>query len=304
MSRKYLQDVSIVNFYGEGIVTGICTVTNRVMVPLKQIIDGHLGMSWKDFKRKMSDHCTLLGDNSLYSPMVSTILKDDVLEAANDQGGSITPVVGMNFESMHEEAEFVCVPLTELNLLLCQINVMRIPEEDRRTKVAVYQKKCQRVLHDYWNYGAALSNLTIPSDIDSDLIEDDKSPRHWTSIRLSKVVERYVKWCSDMGLDSISTDGITSYVVHEICVLLDIESEMWENQDGYLEYLVAFMERAAADIIMMSVEANVMPDDLSDILSKNLQHSWENMGSLVINVSQPYNLFPGAGRGAIRELVS
>lgn len=303
MSKKYLQDVSIVNFYGEGIVTGVCENTNRVMVPIKQIIDGHLGMSWKDFKRKMAEHCDIMGEHSLYSPAINTVLKESIMEAAGHAGGDITPLIGENFSKMNATVDFVCVPLTELNLLLCQINAVNIQDEARRTKVAVYQKQCQRVLHDYWNYGAALSNYSTPSDIDSALIEDDKSPRHSTSIRLDKVIERYVNWCAEMGLNFVTVEHISGYVRSQICSLLDIENESWENQDGYLEYLVAFMERAASDILMISVETTILPEDLSETLEKNLQHVWENMGSLVLSVIQPYTLFPGAGRGATRELV-
>ena len=101
----------------------------------------------------------------------------------------------------------------------------------------------------------------------------------------------------------MNPEEIEQFAKNAIATALDLEADVWDDQEGAVVFLLAFMERAAFDILYFSIENNVAPEDLPDILERNIQNAWENMGSLVTSVQAPYSPFPGIGRGSPRELV-
>lgn len=60
MSKGYLQDVTWVDFYGKPIVTAYADDIGYV-VPMKHIVEEHLGLDWKEQKKKMKGSTEIPG---------------------------------------------------------------------------------------------------------------------------------------------------------------------------------------------------------------------------------------------------
>lgn len=306
MKRKYLQDVSIVDFYGQPIFTGWDEESGQFVVPMKHLIEDHMGLEWERQRQK-------LHDSELYNPVIASgksFLHDGVLEAfglwaVEADAETDAPMCEGGWdprELFNPEADYICLPVAELNLFICQINSSRVKYENVRQNIVKYQKECGQALHDYWMYGAAVNHRENPSLVDSNKKPEDRSPRHWTAQRLIKATERYAKWCSSGGV-TVQPEDIQNYVKMAIYQLIDVDDETWEDPRGYVEYIIAFMERAASDILFMCMEKGVGPEELSEVAERNLLHCWENLQGSILAIQSPYSAFPGAGIGADRELV-
>lgn len=309
MARKYLQNVGVVDFYGRGILTGK-DEDGKIYVPLKQIIEGHLGMDWGNFKQKMKRHIDGAGDRSLYSPKVVRYTRDsfeDFFMEQSEVGEDIIPHLEDAREYLEhlfvnrDSVEMVSLYVEELNLLLAQINALSIPDQERREIVLDYQKECGKALHDYWFHGFAVNGRENPSRMSAK--RHEWCPREMATRSLEKACSRYSAFAQKHFESRVNPEEIRMHVINSIVDILDLEHERWDEQDGTLAFLLAFMERAAFDILYFSIEGNIPPEDLPDALSRNLENAWEHVGNLVISVQSPYTPFPGVGRGASRELV-
>lgn len=303
MSKGYLQDIEIVDFYNRPIVTAYSDELGFI-VPMKHIIEDHLGLDWKKMKAKMnatieipcSEDPSALQEVRLFNPVV--ISGYDISESVQVQVEHNYP--DDDIPTFRPQSEYTCLPVEELNLFLAQISIRHVNLDVRET-LYVYQKECGAALHDYWFRGMATNSRTNPSRISS--ARHEWCPRELSTKALQKGAARYASYAQRNFDSKVEPLGIEVFAKDAISVLLDLEADTWDAQEGTMVFLLAFMERAAFDILYFSIECNVAPEDLPEVLERNLLNAWENMGSLIISVQAPYNPFPGLGRGAPRELV-
>lgn len=284
--RKYLQDISIVDFYNKPIITAYSDEVGYV-VPMKYIIEEHIGLDWDKQRERMNS-------SPLYNPIV---IPGHEFEAVPDL------IHDYDLEDIPEfspGASYVCLPVEELNLFLCQINTLKA-REDVREVLYTYQKECGAALHDYWFRGFSVNTRTNPSRISS--ARHDWCPREQSSKSLTKAASRYSSFAERQFDSRLNPEEIEMYAKTVIAQILDQDSETWDAQEGALVFNLAFLERAAFDILYFAIEANVPPEDLQESLERNLNNAWEAMGTLVLSVQSPFTPFPGVGRGSPRELV-
>lgn len=301
MARGYLQDVSFVDFYGRPIVTAYADDIGYV-VPMKHIIEDHLGLDWKKQKSRMQDSTELPGGSerdpqevNLYNPIV--VSGYDLSDGVADTLEGTYPED--DIPVFRPQSEYICLPVEEINMFLCTINLKSVRPEAREN-LYHYQKECGAALHDYWFRGMSVNSRKDPSRISS--ARHDWCPREMSTKSLVKGAARYAAH-AERNFDSrLNPEEIEIFAKNAIASILDIEAEVWDGQEGYMTFLLAFMERAAFDILYFSIESNIPPEDLPEVLERNIQSAWESMGSLVIAVQAPFNPFPGIGRGAPREL--
>lgn len=300
--RKYLQSVTVVDFYGAPIYTGFDEESNKFVVPLKHIVEDHLGLDWETQREKAKS-------SDLYNPIVVTgksFLTDEFLNDCALLASELSAARDMEINPQDvflPNQGYVCLPLDELNLFLCQINPNRIAHENTRENLLRYQKECMIVLHDYWLYGAAANRREIPSMVDSQARPEDRSPRYYSTGRLERAANRYAGHTNDQGDTEVSGEHVMNFVKTAIFQIIDVDDETWDDPRGYIEYILAFMERAASDILFMCIDRHIDPMELTEVVEKNLIHCWENMGNSILSVQSPYAAFPGAGIGATKELV-
>lgn len=304
MSRGYLQDVSWVDFYGRPIVTAYADDIGYV-VPMKHIVEDHLGLDWKEQKRKMKASTEIPGgclstpqdvvEVNLYNPVIVSgyDLADGMIAMEHEYPDDDIP-------QFRPQQDYTCLPVSEINLFLAQININRVKPEVREN-LYQYQKECGAALHDYWFRGFSVNSRKDPSRISSD--RHDHCPRELSSKSLLKGCTRYAAYAQRQHDSRVNPEEIEMHCKTVISQLLDLDSDTWDNQEGALVYNLGFMERAAFDILYFSIEGNVPPEDLPEVLERNLQNAWGNMGTLVISLQSPYTPFPGVGRGSARELV-
>lgn len=307
MSKGYLQDISWVDFYGRPIVTCYSDEVGYV-VPMKHIVEEHLGLNWDSAKDKMKGSVEIPveneGDRSDPIEMTTVSLYDPVIVSGYDLSEGM---VRMEHEypdddipQFNPSSDYLCLPIKQLNLFLAQINIRKVSPEVRE-QLYVYQTECAAALHDYWFRGFSVNNRKDPSRISSE--RHEWCPREMATKSLEKGCARYSAYAQRQHDSRVNPEEILQFCKDAIYQLLDIESEHWDNQEGAVAFTLAFMERAAFDILYFAIEANVAPEDLQEILERNIQNAWENMGTLILSVQSPYTPFPGVGRGSARELV-
>lgn len=298
MAKGYLQDVEIVDFYNRPIVTAFSDEIGYV-VPMKHIIEEHLGLDWKKMKKKMRNTVEVPGidglrEVNLFNPViVSGYDLSRGLGTSSDFGAEEIPVFSPN-------ADYLCLPVAEINLFLAQISINHVHLEVREN-LYQYQKECGSALHDYWFRGLSVNGRKDPSRISSE--RHEWCPRELTTKSLLKSATRYSAFAERVFDSRMDPADIHSFANNAIASVLNLEEDTWSDQTDTVAFLIAFMERAAFDILYFSIEGNVPPENLQDVIERNLNNAWENMGSLIISVQSPYNPFPGIGRGASRELV-
>lgn len=300
MAKGYLQDIAIVDFYNKPIVTAYSDNVGYV-VPMKYIVEEHLGLDWEAQRKKLNSG-TVVKDGA---DEIEVRLFNPILVSGYDLRNGVAASVRDDYSeddipAFDPSQEYVCLPVEELNLFLAQIQLSRVNIEVREN-LYTYQKECGMALHDYWFRGMSVNSRKDPSRISS--ARHDWCPRELTTKSLTKGATRYAAYAERNFDVRINPEEIEMHAKNAIATVLDIESDVWADQEGAVVFLLAFMERAAFDILYFSIENNVPPEDLPDILERNIMNAWENMGSLVISVQAPYNPFPGVGRGASRELV-
>lgn len=288
MAKGYLQDIDFVDFYDKPIVTAYADEIGYV-VPMKHIIEDHLGLNWEKQRERMQS-------SPLYNPVL--ISGYDLHNGISSKLESAYPEV--DIPSFNSSSDYLCLPVSEINLFLCQINTLKV-KEGLQDNLYQYQKECGMALSDYWFRGLSINNRKNPSRISSE--RHDWCPREMSSISLLKGATRYAAYAERNFDVRINPEEIEMYAKNAISAVLDIESAVWDDQQGSVVFILAFMERAAFDILYFSIESNVNPEDLTDVLERNIQNAWENIGTLIISVQSPYSPFPGIGRGASRELV-
>lgn len=299
MAKGYLQDVSWVDFYGKPIITAYSDTLGYV-VPMKHIIEDHLGLDWTAMRKKMnrtsqvhSDVAGEVQEVQLFTPvLVSGYDLSDALEVLNDYPGEDVPEFLPN-------QEYLCLPVDEVNLFLAQININNVSIDIRETLYR-YQKECGAALHDYWFRGFSVNSRTNPSRISSD--RHSWCPREMASNSLIKCADRYAAYAKRQHDSRLDPSEIHMFCVTAISQILDIDSGTWDNQEGALVFNMAFLERAAFDILYACIESNVAPEDLPDVLERNLNNAWEHMGTLILSVQSPYTPFKGVGRGLERGI--
>ena len=266
--RKYLQDVSVLDFYGCDIVTGE-DENGEVWVPLKQIIEGHLGMKWDSFLEKMKRHVDDSDDYALYNPEVISV-------------NTYTPRAG----GISQSRDRVCIRLTELSLLLAQINTLGIKDRERKIAVLVFQKECQQALADYWLHGAAINTRKIPSSGDS---EHNESPLVIAEERLVRVASTYI---DKVGGD-VDPKEIYDYAYDAIKDVTGIERG--SKSIGILQYQLAFMVAAASDIISACGSEGIGTEGLADALLHNIPRAWNAAGSAILHTKMPFSMLGFGG---------
>lgn len=305
MAKGYLQDVEIVDFYNKPIITAYADSIGYV-VPMKHIIEDHLGLDWKSMKRKMQTATEIPGGSERNpQEMVEVNLFNPIIVSGYDLSNGIGARLEHNYPeedipTFRPQQEYLCLPVEELNLFLAKISLNHVNPEVREN-LYHYQKECGMALHDYWFRGMSINNRKDPSRISA--ARHDWCPRELTSKSLLKGATRYSAFAERNFESRVNPEDIEMHCKNVISNILDLELDAWDNQEGSLVFILAFMERAAFDILYFSIENNVPPEDLPDILDRNIQNAWENMGSLIIAVQAPFSPFPGLGRGAARELV-
>lgn len=300
MAKGYLQDIAFVDFYDRPIVTAYSDECGYI-VPMKLIIEDHLGLDWESMRKKINRTTTVRSDGGevdvrLFNPVI--ISGYDINEGLSETLTSSYPEDDL--PEFSSNAEYLCLPIDELNLFLAQISLNHV-NIDVRENLYLYQKECGAALHDYWFRGLSVNNRTDPSRISS--ARHDWCPREQSSKSLAKAAARYSAYVERNFDSRVNPEEIEMFAKSAIANVMDIESEAWDDQEGAVVFLLSFMERAAFDILYFSIEGNVAPEDLQDVLERNIMNAWENMGSLIISVQAPFNPFPGVGRGASRELV-
>ena len=301
MAKGYLQDIDFVDFYGRPIITAYADEVGYV-VPMKHIIEDHLGLDWTAARKKMNRTTDISATSDQTQPDTVQLF-NPILVSGYDLHHGIS--LGDNFEEhdvpkFDPSQEYLCLPVEEINMFLCQLNINQVNVEIRET-LYHYQKECGMALHDYWFRGMSVNTRKDPSRISSD--RHDWCPREMSTKSLLKGATRYASY-AERNFDSrMNPEEIEMFAKNAIATILDLEADVWDSQEGSVVFLLAFMERAAFDILYFAIEKNVPPEDLPDILERNIENAWSNMGSLVVAVQAPYNPFPGIGRGASRELV-
>lgn len=304
MANGYLQDVSWVDFYGRPIVTAYNDDIGFI-VPMKHIIEDHLGLDWKKMKAKMNRSTEIPGGpDQDPQDIIEVNLFNPVIVSGYDLADGIS---AMEFDYPDEDIptfrpqqEYTCLPVSEVNLFLCQISINHVNLEVRET-LYNYQKECGRALHDYWFRGFSVNSRENPSRISSS--RHDHCPREMATKSLQKGCARYAAYAQRQHESRVNPEEIEMHCKTVISQILDLDADTWDSQEGALVYTLGFMERAAFDILYFSIEGNVTPEDLPEVLERNLMNAWANMGTLVIALQSPYTPFPGVGRGSARELV-
>ena len=299
MAKGYLQDVSWVDFYGKPIITVYSDELGYV-VPMKHIIEDHIGLDWTAMRKKINRTSQVYSDVpdevvevQLFNPVkVSGYDLSEALDSLNDFPDEDVP------EFLHNQ-EYLCLPVDEINLFLAQININNVSMDVRET-LYQYQKECGAALHDYWFRGFSVNSRTNPSRLSSD--KHSWCPREMSSKSLLKGADRYAAYAKRQHDSRLNPEEIYMFCTTAISQLLDIENGTWDSHEGALVFNMAFLERAAFDILYACIESNVAPEDLPDILERNLNNAWEHMGTLVISIQSPYTPFEGVGRGMKREL--
>lgn len=288
MAKGYLQDVDFVDFYEKPIITAYSDELGYI-VPMKHIIEDHLGLDWESQRKRMKD-------SPLYHPEV--VSGYDINEGLGSMLDMTYPVE--DIPVFNSSSDYVCLPINELNLFLCQINLERVKESSREL-VYQYQLECSQVLHSYWFRGAAINNRKDPSRISSS--RHETCPRQQSHEALTKACKRYSLFVERTFDTRINPEEILNYAETEISQILDLDGEYANESESIVVYLMSFMERAAFDILFMLIEKAVPPDNLADDLRRNIENAWSGMGSMVLGVQSPYAVFPGVGNGSKRELV-
>lgn len=305
MARGYLQDIDFVDFYNRPIITAYSDEIGYV-VPMKHIIEDHLGLDWKAMKKKMQSSTEIPGGSERNpQEMTEVNLFNPVIVSGYDLVNGISTRLEHSYPeddipTFRPQQDYLCLPVEELNLFLAQISLNHVNPEARENLYR-YQKESGAALHDYWFRGMSVNSRTNPSRISSD--RHDWCPREMTTKSLLKGATRYSAYAERNFDIRINPEEIEAHAKNAITTVLDLESDVWDSQEGAVVFLIAFMERAAFDILYFAIESNVPPEDLPEILERNIENAWANMGTLVISVQAPFNPFPGLGRGASRELV-
>lgn len=288
MANGYLQDVGFIDFYEKPIVTAYSDEVGYI-VPMKHIIEDHLGLNWEKQRERMNS-------SRLYNPVV--VRGYDINAGLGTSLDLTYPIEDIPIFASN--ASYVCLPINELNLFLCQINLANVKAERQET-VYQYQLECSQVLHNYWLRGAAINDRKDPSRISSD--RHDFCPRQHSHEALTKACKRYSIFVERTFDTRIDPEQILHYCDQEIASILDLDSDTLGESESIVVYLISFMERAAFDILFMLIEKAVPPDNLSDDLRRNIMNAWEGMGTSILAVQSPYAVFPGVGNGIKRELI-
>lgn len=305
MAKGYLQDVCVVDFYQRPIITAYSDEVGYV-VPMKHIVEDHLGLDWTSMRKKINRTSSILSEEgketevSLFNPITVSgyDLNEGLAEDLKDNLYDLYPEE--DIPEFSNSSEYLCLPVSEINLFLAQININNVNVEAREA-LYLYQKECGAALHDYWFHGMSINSRSNPSRVSSD--RHDWCPRALSSQSLAKGAARYSAFAQRHFDDRVNPEEIESFAKAAISDLLDLESDQWDSQEGTVPFILAFLERAAFDILYFSIERNVAPTELVDVLERNLANAWQGMGSLIISVQAPYNPFPGVGRGSPRTLV-
>ena len=300
MANGYLQDVSWVEFYGRPIVTAYSEDLGYV-VPMKHIVEDHLGLQWEKQREKLNRSVEILDDEggsmdaSLFHPVVvdGMDLSDGITAMDHEYPEEDIPVFLPN-------QRYTCLPMSELNIFLAQISIRHVKLEVRRN-LYLYQSECATALHEYWFRGMSVNKRKDPSRISSD--RHDWCPREMSHRSLKKGCERFAAYALRQHGVEIEAESIMHFCNNAISDVLDLESGAWDRGGSTLAFILAFMERAAFDILYMSMEKSIEPSAMPEILERNINNAWEHVGTLVISVQPSYNAFAGVGRGAERELI-
>ncbi len=292
MAKRYLKSTVIIDFYGAPIITGYADDIGTV-VPMKHIVEDHLGLDWKNQKDR-------LNDNDLYNPI-------------NIPGYSFNAyeidMAGFSEEDLPDfsrNSEYMCLPKDEINLFLCQINHRKVKPECRENLIK-YQKECGQALNDYWGRGFSYNSRTDPSRISSD--RHDWCPRQKATASLARACVKYSAFTERHFEERIDPQAVQDFCNNSLSDLLGMEDDdsvfmedgIWKGTDGALTFLVAFMERACFDILHMAMDKSIPPEDMQEFLETKIMEAWDSVGQQVIAVESPFTSFAGIGRGADRN---
>lgn len=273
--KRYLQNITIVNFYDAPIFTGLDPETQKPVVPLKHIVEEHLGLHWETQRQKLQD-----------SELYETVLAD-----------------GACFDNpaFKPNATYICLPYNDLNLFLCQINAARIGSRSRRDNLIMYQKECGSALHDYWNRGFAMNRRTNPSDINCQ--DEHESPRKLTMMRLDRAADSYADYHNRNFDTEIKGSDIVNTAHRVINNILMPDDPDWDEISHALEFQIAFMEKASADILFMCIQSHVDVEQLDTLLEDNITACWDHLSGKILTLTAPFEPFPGANNSRKRELI-
>ena len=297
MARGYFQDVSWFSFYNRPIVSAY-NEDHGYVVPMKHIVEEHLGLNWEKQRQRISQTIDIVGDEgelltvSLFHP----VLVDgyDLVEGLNNIDHEFPEEDIPVFSS---KAQYVCLPLSEINIFLAQINLYKVREE-ARANLYRYQSECALALHEYWFRGFSINGRKDPSHIDGK--RDSWNPRSNSTSILERTCTKYSNYALRMFDMSLDPSAIKSYVSSAIDELLCIDEEVLDSECTTVSFLIAFMEKAANDVIHRAIEINLSPEQLPDTLTACLGEAWGAMNGMILAVESPYDAF-GVGRGLPRS---
>lgn len=118
-------ETATINFYDSEIITVM--VDGEIFVAARPIIEA-IGLDWGTQQTKLRSNSKKFNCRD-----IPTVAKDG------------------------KERKMLCIPLKKLNGLLFTINPEKIPREETRKKVELYQEECFTALYDYWHSGVAVN---------------------------------------------------------------------------------------------------------------------------------------------------
>ena len=174
--KVYRQDVTVVNFYGQEIVTVMLEELGTPAVFARPLIE-NLGLAWQP------QHAKLMESPRFQAVVVNVKALDD-----------------------DQVREHVVIPLRTLNAFLFSINPSKVPEDkfmqidgediSVRDNLIKYQSECTVALHDYWMHGMAINTRVNPSDIRT---ERKLGPVTYSRGRIERVLPKFMDYAASIG---------------------------------------------------------------------------------------------------------
>lgn len=120
------QQIALQEMTFEGGRVATFEVEDRPFVAMRRIVE-NLGLSWATQRNKLN------GQSGKFNCVHMNTVADD-----------------------GKPRNMLSMPVDKLPLWLATINPNKIKDADKRAKIELYQEKCAKALHDFWNKGIAV----------------------------------------------------------------------------------------------------------------------------------------------------
>lgn len=260
----YHQDINIVCFYGDRIVT-IKTEDGRFMVAVRQIIE-NLGLNWENQRVKLIEAQTLSLTEGYYDRYRAESLQVGV-------DGDATPML--------------CIELKRLNAFLFTLNPNRIADIEVRNRLIKYQEECVTVLHDYWMHGAAVNLRNNPSDIDSGY-KDARAFSRPAMVAACKRMQEYAGKEFNVEMDSedlyhqLITYAYIRVGINPVGINDKTPLAATQIESGYLSLKLAFVECAIVAVLNHIVAFDRGVEDIMEFVTLHVNTRLEEVGNEIL----------------------